>query len=82
MRVKDVDFDYQQIAVRDGKGKKDRLTMLPEIVTEPLKLHLKQVRKTHSEDLKNGYGSVYMPYALARKYQVADKSWAWQYVFP
>ena len=82
LRVKDLDFDYRQIAVRDGKGKKDRLTMLPENLYEMLKEHLQKVRKLHQWDLKQGFGCVYMPNALARKYPNADKEWAWQYVFP
>jgi integron integrase len=82
LRVKDIDFDYRQIVVRDGKGQKDRITMLPEGISKALKTHLKQVRHLHQEDLKRGYGQVYMPFALDRKYPAAARSWSWQYVFP
>jgi integron integrase len=82
LRVKDVDFGYGQLVVRDGKGNKDRVTMLPKTVANNLKAHLKKVKKQHEQDLAQGYGSVYLPNALARKYRNADKSWAWQYVFP
>jgi integron integrase len=82
MRVKDVDFGYGQIVVRDGKGKKDRVTMLPELIVEELKRHLLRVKKTHELDLKAGYGAVYLPYALERKYKNANISWGWQYIFP
>lgn len=82
LRVKDVDFAMNQIVVRDGKGKKDRITVLPQIIRQPLQRHLSYVRRLHQKDLRDGYGRVYLPHALARKYRNADKSWAWQYVFP
>jgi integron integrase len=82
LRVKDVDFGYNQIVVRDGKGKKDRITMLPKAIVRHLKEHLERVKIQHKEDLSQGYGSVYLPNALARKYRGAEKSWVWQYVFP
>nr|WP_181550579.1 integron integrase [Desulfosalsimonas propionicica] len=82
LRVKDIDFGYGQVLVRDGKGAKDRVTMLPEVLKEPLKLHLEKVKSVHDRDLKAGFGSVYLPFALERKYKNADRSWAWQYVFP
>ncbi len=82
LRVKDVDFGYAQLTVRDGKGQKDRVTMLPASVTEPLKRHLGIVRLKHENDLAAGYGAVYLPYALARKYPNAARAWGWQYVFP
>jgi integron integrase len=82
LRVKDIDFGYKQIVVRDGKGNKDRVTMLPQIAIEALKRHLEKVKHSHEIDLKAGYGTVYLPYALARKYPKANRSWAWQYVFP
>jgi integron integrase len=82
LRVKDLDFSYKQITVRDGKGAKDRVTMLPASVEEPLKRHLLRVRALHQLDLSEGYGEVYLPDALARKYPGAPKEWAWQYVFP
>ena len=82
LRVKDVDFEYNQVVVRDGKGQKDRVTMLPASSREPLKRHLEKVRAVHQGDLKAGFGRVYLPYALQRKYPNADREWGWQYVFP
>ena len=82
LRVKDIDIAYRQILVRDGKGGKDRVTMLPEKLVEPLRAHLFRVKGLHARDLKEGYGGVNMPYALARKYPRAGREWAWQYVFP
>jgi integron integrase len=81
LRVKDVDFGYSQITVRDGKGGKDRVTMLPEGVVAALKRHLERRQREHQEDVKTGGGGVHLPYALAIKYPKADKAWAWQYVF-
>jgi integron integrase len=82
LRVKDADFGYRQITVRDGKGAKDRVTMLPQSVHEPLKRHLMQVRVLHERDLAAGYGTVELPDALARKYPRAPCEWAWKFVFP
>ena len=82
LRVKDIDFDNHQIIVRDGKGEDDRLTMLPDAVIQPLQLHLKYVKIIHEKDLTDGCGSVYLPYALDRKYPNANKDWIWQYIFP
>ncbi len=82
LRVKDLDFEYHTITVRDGKGAKDRVTMLPETLVVPLQDHLRTVKRTHEEDLAKGYGAVYLPYALERKYPNANKEWIWQYVFP
>ena len=82
LRVKDVDFDYQQIVVRDGKGAKDRVTPLPASVTADLKAQLDYVACLHRDDLKAGYGAVYLPNALATKYSNAEHELAWQYVFP
>lgn len=82
LRVKDVDFDYRQIVVRDGKGEKDRRTMLPAPLVEPLRHHLARVRLQHEEDVRQGFGGVYLPYALERKYPNAATEWVWQYVFP
>ena len=82
LRIKDIDFGYRQIIVRDGKGHKDRVTMLPEIVIEPLSRHLEKIKMAHEIDLKAGFGTVYLPYALERKYPQANRSWSWQYVFP
>jgi integron integrase len=82
LRVKDVSFDSGEIVIREGKGDKDRRTMLPELVREPLKGHLEGVRRIHGRDLKDGYGRVVMPYALDRKYPNAAREWGWQFVFP
>jgi len=82
LRIKDVDVDYQQIIVRDGKGEKDRRTILPAPLVEPLRRHLAKVRLQHEEDVRLGCGGVYLPYALERKYPQAAIDWVWQYVFP
>ena len=82
LRVKDVDFAYRQITVRDGKGGKDRVTMLPEQVVQPLQAHLGQVRALHLRDLAGGHGEVSLPRALSRKNPRAGREWAWQFVFP
>jgi len=82
LRVKDIDFSFHQIAIRDGKGGKDRVTMLPALVEDSLREHLEQVRQVHRRDLADGVGSVYLPHALARKYPNAGTEWVWQYVFP
>ena len=82
LRVKDVDFEMNQIMVRDGKGMKDRVTVLPDTVKPPLKEHLERLKMLHRADLAQGYGRVYLPYALGRKYRNADREWGWQYVFP
>ncbi len=82
LRVKDLDFGYNQIRVRDSKGEKDRSTMLPQKMVHPLKEHLIKVKAIHEEDLKNGFGIVYLPYAIERKYPNAKSEWKWQYVFP
>ena len=82
LRVKDVDFERGEIAVRDGKGAKDRRTMLSQRLVEPLRTHLARVRDLHGRDLAEGLGEVYLPFALARKYPKAGRSWPWQYVFP
>ena len=82
LRVKDVDFGYRQILVRDGKGAKDRVTMLPQSVIEPLQAHLVRVKTQHEQDLAAGYGDVELPDALARKYPKAPYEWAWKFVFP
>lgn len=79
LRVKDVDFGYRQIVVRDGKGAKDRVTMLPASVVEPLKRHLERVRRLHERDLACGHGAVELPDALARKYPHAPYQWGWRY---
>ena len=82
LRVKDVDFGYSRIVVRDGKGAKDRVTMLPGRLRRPLKEHLAHAKAVHERDLQLGFGSVYLPDALERKYPNAHRSWMWQYVFP
>ncbi len=82
LRVQDIDFKRREILVRDGKGFKDRVTMLPAKVASPLQQHLKTVKALHDADLAEGFGEVYLPYALERKYPNAAKSWGWQYVFP
>jgi len=82
LRVKDVNFDMQTITVRDTKSDRDRVTVLPSSIVEPLRTHLKRVAIQHEEDLRIGRGSVEMPGALARKYINAEYEWAWQYVFP
>ena len=82
LRVKDIDFHYNQITVRSGKGNKDRVSMLPASMKEPLCKHLLTTKLVHQQDLKQGFGSVYMPDALARKYPSASRQFAWQYVFP
>jgi integron integrase len=82
LRVKDVDFGLHEITVRDGKGARDRVTMLPERLVEPLRSHLARVRALHECDLAEGFGEVHMPFALARKYPKAGRSWIWQYIFP
>ena len=81
LRVKDIDFGYLQITVRDGKGGKDRVTTLPESVIEPLKRHVERRKLEHARDVSEGRGSVYLPFALERKYKAAPLSFAWQYVF-
>jgi integron integrase len=82
LRVKDLDFAYHQITVRDGKGAQDRVTMLPQTLIESLQRHLIKVQLLHTEDLAEGAGEVSLPYALARKYPTAGRDWVWQYVFP
>jgi len=82
LRVKDVDFTRNEILVRDGKGQKDRVTMLPESAKDPLLRHLQRVQKLHEQDLKRGAGRVSLPDAICRKYPNADREWGWQYVFP
>jgi integron integrase len=82
LRVKDIEFSRGEILVREGKGFKDRVTMLPAVLVDPLKAHLKRVRDLHEQDVEEGYGEVYLPYALARKYPNAGREWGWQYAFP
>lgn len=82
LRVKDVDFEYNQIIIRSGKGAKDRVTMLPESVKDELRAHIDKVQELHKSDLAEGFGSVHLPYALERKYPNAIWEFGWQYVFP
>ena len=82
LRVKDLDFGQGQVMVRDGKGGKDRVTMLPSLIREELQRHLGEVRRLHRQDLSEGFGRVHLPGALAVKYKSAAGEWAWQYVFP
>ena len=82
LRVKNIDFALAQITVRDAKGGKDRVTMLSLNLSEPLRRHLVRVKAQHDQDLEDGFGSVHLPFALARKSPNAAREWAWQYVFP
>lgn len=82
LRVKDVEFDYKQIVVRDGKGGRDRVTMLSANLIEPLKQQIERARVLHEQDLREGFGAVYLPFALERKYPNAPREWGWQYLFP
>ena len=82
LRVKDLDFTQKIIIVRDGKGNKDRITVFPDLLQNPLKRHLHRIERLHQKDLDQGYGQVYLPHALHRKYPNAHREWIWQYVFP
>ena len=82
LRVQDIDFASNEIMVRDGKGAKDRITMLPESLKQPLSDHLKNVKRIHDKDLADGWGRVLLPGALDRKYPNAPAEWRWQWVFP
>ena len=82
LRVKDVEFSRREIIVREGKGNKDRVTVLPENLILPLKAHLEKVKALHERDLEAGFGEVYLPNALAVKYPNAPRAWGWQFIFP
>mgnify|MGYP005806038955 CR=1 FL=1 len=82
LRVKDVEFERREIVVRDGKGGKDRVTMLPDRLVAPLRAHLERVRALHDRDLAEGFGEVGLPDALAEKFRAAPRAWGWQWVFP
>ena len=82
LRIHDIDFEMRQITVRSGKGDKDRITTFPASVIPYLQNHLTRVKTLHTQDLAQGYGTVYLPHALAHKYKNAEKEWGWQYVFP
>ncbi len=82
LRVKDVDFELNQLVVRQGKGDKDRITILPQSIHYALRLQVEKIRVQHLQDIQDGYGSVYLPYALSKKYPGAEKEFGWQYLFP
>lgn len=82
LRVKDLDFSKSEIIVREGKGNKDRVSVLPKALASPLEQHLMRVKAIHEMDIREGFGKVYLPFALARKYPNANREWCWQYVFP
>ena len=82
LRVKDIDFGYNQITIREGKGGRERITILPGRLKRPLQAHLARIRERHRQDLARGFGAVYLPHGLARKYPGAARAWIWQYVFP
>ncbi len=82
LRIKDVDFDYRQIVVRDGKGGRERVVPVPARLVEPLQAQIESVAALHAEDRDAGYGRVYLPFALAQKYPNAATELAWQYVYP
>ena len=82
LRIKDLDFERNQIHIHDGKGEKDRITMLPQTLIESLKLQMEYARALHNRNLAEGCGAVYLPYALAEKYASAARIWGWQYLFP
>jgi integron integrase len=82
LRIKDVEFERREIIIREGKGNKDRVTVLPENLITPLREQMERARLLHRQDLNAGFGAVWLPDALALKYQNANKTWGWQYVFP
>ncbi|HEY9660374.1 MAG TPA: integron integrase [Allocoleopsis sp.] len=82
LRVKDLDFAQSQIVVQNAKGNESRVTMLPGCTVEPLQRQLQRVKRLHQQDLEQGYGLVYLPYALERKYPNAGREWVWKFVFP
>jgi integron integrase len=82
LRVQDLDFDRRAIYVRNGKGGKDRVVTLADEIVIPLQRHLETIRTLHERDVSDGFGAVYLPYALAKKYPNANREWKWQYVFP
>ena len=82
LRVKDIDFEYGEIVIRNGKGDKDRITILPGIIKEKLKAHLGDIKRQYLKDIKNNYEGVHLPFALEKKYPSANKEWGWQYIFP
>ncbi len=82
LRIQDIDYDQDLLFIRSGKGDKDRVTLLPESVKDDLRAHIERVRELHVRDLQEGYGEVYLPNALGKKYKNAGQEWGWQYVFP
>lgn len=82
LRVQDIDFSYNQLMIRDGKGKKDRITVLPKMLLNPLKHQINKVSLIHKIDIQEGFGNVYLPFALEKKYPTANRDLSWQYVFP
>lgn len=82
LRIKDLDFERREIIVREGKGRKDRVTMLPELLVAPMREHLTQVRALHARDLEEGFGEVWLPHALDAKFRGMGKKWHWQWAFP
>jgi integron integrase len=82
LRVKDVELSRREVLIRDGKGAKDRVTMLPAALVNPLKTHLLKVKALHDQDVAEGFGEVYLPHALDKKYPSSAREWGWQYVFP
>ncbi len=82
LRVKDIDFDRHQLTVRQGKGGKDRTTMLPALLHAPLRAQLADAQRLHAADLRAGFGRIELPHALDRKISHADREWRWQYLFP
>jgi integrase len=82
LRVQDLDEDFNHIIVRNSKGQKDRVTLFPNIIKKRLREHLKEIKAQHIKDLTDGYGEVYLPFALEKKYPNVNKEWHWQYVFP
>lgn len=82
LRIQDIEFERQQILVRNGKGAKDRVTLLPPALIRPIREQMSKARELHAKDLGEGFGEVYLPHTLARKYPHAAKEWKWQYLFP
>ncbi len=82
LRIQNIDLSASQIVIRNSKGHKDRITLLPKTIENQLKLHFKKVKSIHNLDLSKGYGSVQLPFALSKKYPNASKNWSWQWVFP
>lgn len=82
LRIKDINYEYACLEVMNAKGAKDRVVTFPEVLHKPMRVHIAQVKLMHESDLERGLGEVYLPYALARKYPSASRSWPWQYVFP